>query len=188
MLGQEHNLSAEDVAKYFLALSDPESEDTLSNLKLQKILYFAQGYFYLQYNRPLFWEKIKAWKDGPVVPQIWHKYKENQGFYIEPINDIDIDSYPEEVRELLDALYTICRFYSAWQLREITHTHSIYIDAWEKSQYSDDDEIKKDDIKEFFTTNFKALLNDDDDQELGMIALDREKDMHDNLVPFEKCF
>ncbi len=64
-----------DVAEYFLSLADEEAGDFLSNLKLQKLVYYAQGFHLALFNRPLFMAAIHAWQHGPVVPELYHAYK-----------------------------------------------------------------------------------------------------------------
>lgn len=49
----------------------------ISNLKLQKILYFLQAYFLVVTGRSCFPEPIEAWEFGPVVPvayKCWSAY------------------------------------------------------------------------------------------------------------------
>lgn len=43
----------------------------ISNLKLQKELYFAQGYYLQAHGTPLFAEEISTWKYGPVVEKVY---------------------------------------------------------------------------------------------------------------------
>ena len=62
------------VAKWFIAWAEAEGEE-LSNLKLQKLLYYAQGHHLAEAHQPLFAEQIQAWSHGPVVPQVYHEYK-----------------------------------------------------------------------------------------------------------------
>jgi uncharacterized phage-associated protein len=68
---------ASEIADYFLSLQDEEAGDSISNLKLQKLLYYAQGCFIALCgaDSPLFGERIYAWDLGPVVPEIYHEYK-----------------------------------------------------------------------------------------------------------------
>lgn len=61
-------LNCFDVAKYFLAQQDETAGDLISNLKLQKLIYYAQGFHLAISDRPLFPEPIKAWIHGPAVP------------------------------------------------------------------------------------------------------------------------
>lgn len=114
--------TAHNVAKYFLALSEPEEGDSVSNLKLQKLLYYAQGFHLALCDKPLFAEPIQAWEHGPVVPVVYHEYKEN-GYLGIPV---PLDFNPEEVltkdeRELLDEVWNVYGQFSAWKLRNMTH-------------------------------------------------------------------
>ena len=49
-------ITANLIAKYILCLSDPKVGDVISNLKLQKLLYYAQGFHLAIYGKPLFIE------------------------------------------------------------------------------------------------------------------------------------
>ncbi len=60
-------LSCDDAAKYFLAQTSEDAGDLISNLKLQKLLYYAQGFHLALYDEPLFPEAIEAWTHGPVL-------------------------------------------------------------------------------------------------------------------------
>jgi uncharacterized phage-associated protein len=51
-------LQARDVARYFLAKSEPEAGDTISNLKLQKLCYYAQGFHLAVFGEALFGDRI----------------------------------------------------------------------------------------------------------------------------------
>src|SRR5450631_518283 len=59
-------LTARAVADYFLSLVDEEAGDSLSNLKLQKLVYYAQGFSLALTGKRLFDEAIEAWEHGPV--------------------------------------------------------------------------------------------------------------------------
>ena len=67
MLGK---YKAEDIAKWFINELHPEP------LKLQKLLYLAQGYSYAFYDEPLFLDDMEAWVHGPVVSSVYFKYKD----------------------------------------------------------------------------------------------------------------
>ena len=84
--------SAHDVAKYFLSLIDEDAGDTISNLKLQKLVYYAQGFHLALFDRPLFNEEVKAWMHGPVVPDLYHEYKIYGSNAIPMPDDFDVES------------------------------------------------------------------------------------------------
>ena len=66
---------AEDQAAFLIVYSAKQS-CPISNLKLQKLLYFAQCYALISENRKLFDEPIEAWAFGPVVPDVYILYKQ----------------------------------------------------------------------------------------------------------------
>ncbi len=47
----------------------------ISNLALQKLLYFAHGHFLIQTGRPLVQGAFEAWNNGPVHPAVYHAFK-----------------------------------------------------------------------------------------------------------------
>lgn len=62
-------LSAIDIAKFFLAIQ------ATSHLKLQKLIYLAYKKYLLKYEERLFPEKIVAYDYGPVVQEVYQKFK-----------------------------------------------------------------------------------------------------------------
>jgi uncharacterized phage-associated protein len=74
-------LSCHEVADYLLAKAAAEEEgnELISNLKLQKLLYYAQGVHLALHDVALFPEEIQAWMHGPVVPEVYQKYKDGGG-------------------------------------------------------------------------------------------------------------
>lgn len=125
-------LNCFEVADYFLAKAgvqaDEETGDLISNLKLQKLVYYAQGFHLALHDKPLFEERIEAWMHGPVVPDLYHEYKHFGAEGI-PGPQIDLTKYDADTRELLDEVYTVFGQYSAWKLRNMTHEEKPWIDA-----------------------------------------------------------
>lgn len=145
-------LSCFDIARYFLALTDEESGDAISNLKLQKLVYYAQGFHLALHDEPLFGEKIEAWLHGPVIPDLYHYYKEHGSTPIPKPLDVDFSIYTDEVKELLDEVYTVYGQYSAWKLRELTHEEP----TWKNNYQAFDKTISHPEM----ITYFKTLIND----------------------------
>ncbi len=114
-------LSASTIARFFLALSEPEEGDALSNLKLQKLLYYGQGFSLAIRNRPLFTDDIEAWTHGPVVPVVYQEYKAYGSTTIPKPDDFDPHRYNESTKELLMDVYKAYGQFSAWKLRDMTH-------------------------------------------------------------------
>lgn len=116
-----------EVARYFLSKVDPSSGEGLSNLKLQKLVYMAQGFALAALGDELFSDEIEAWSYGPVVPSLYHEFKSFKSDPVPPADSFDPDSIPAVVRELLDEVYQVYAQYSAWRLAEITHQHPTWL-------------------------------------------------------------
>ena len=111
-----------DVARYFLLKADPDEGELISNLKLQKLLYYAQGFHLALYDRPLFAETVVAWMHGPVVPEVYHEFKHNGAEGIPAPTDFEpTEVFSPETLEFLDEVYDVYGQFSAWKLREMTH-------------------------------------------------------------------
>src|SRR5438309_2092560 len=76
--GVRMGYSAQTIANYLIwrANSDEDLGENITNLKLQKLLYYVQGFHLAMNGAPLFNEDIRAWDHGPVVPQVYRKYRE----------------------------------------------------------------------------------------------------------------
>ncbi len=114
-------VTAKDVAEYFLSLNNPELGDSISNLKLQKLCYYAQG-FHLALNggKPLFKDSIAAWQHGPVIPPLYHEYKIYGGGPIPPPQSPKIKP-GSKIGEFLSEVFAAYGQFSAWKLRDMTH-------------------------------------------------------------------
>ncbi|MDR1402703.1 MAG: DUF4065 domain-containing protein [Tannerellaceae bacterium] len=110
-----------DVANYFLCLQDIDAEDFISNLKMQKLCYYAQGFWLAIHNVRLFPNDIEAWQHGPVVPELYHKYKNNKSDRLPISEGFDQHVLSKKVTDLLEDIYQTYGQYSAWRLRDMTH-------------------------------------------------------------------
>ena len=145
--------TAEIIAKWLLKYNefvrDIENEDTdqISNLKLQKLLYYCQGAFLAIKNEKLFEDDILAWTHGPVIEEIYQEYKKfGAGGITEiPNEKVLID---EETREVLINTYNTFGKYSAWGLRNLTHNET----PWTETKKND--VISTDKIKKYFRENY----------------------------------
>ena len=146
-------ISAVDTAKLILAKlkSDDEMAEYTSRLKLLKLLYYVQGYHLAMFGTPIFGEKIEAWLHGPVVPEVW-KWAINYGdeqMQSEALDKKQIDGlglHPQQIK-LVEEVLEIYNKYSAYGLRDKTHTEMPWLAAYEKDK---NNEITKDSLKDFF--------------------------------------
>ncbi len=125
-----------DVGRYLLSKTDDETGDFISNLKLQKLVYYAQGLNLALYDEPLFEEALEAWTYGPVVPDLYHHYKEFGSGCISPPADFDVSVVSDQAREVLDEVYQVYGQFSGWKLRDMTHEESPWREAYAKKSFT----------------------------------------------------
>lgn len=176
--------TALEVANYIVYLMSSSYED-LTNMKLNKMLYYAQGHSLKIMNQPLFDDPIEAWQHGPIVNSVYHQYKE---YGDNPISDYDqsmLGTISDEIRDLLIGITRVYGRYSAAALRNMTHVPK---GPWD-SVYKENEShiiIPNALIKEYFDENVPDIkpvelrLEDDDFvgyyNENGMIVLPKEWD------------
>ena len=111
------------VAEYIISFCN-KNNLTISNLRLQKVLYFIQAEFLISRGHPCFPEEIEAWDFGPVVPEVYQKYKLYGGATIPCNNYTESGLILEEDRKLIDSIIMECTKYTTSQLVEITHNQT----------------------------------------------------------------
>ncbi len=124
------SLTALDAADYLIALVDHESGDSITHLKLQKLLYYAQGFHVaMRDGIPLFPESILAWKHGPVVRRVYSHFSHCQHRSIDPKAEFYADAYAPEDRELLEVVYATYGQFGATKLEHMTHEESPWLET-----------------------------------------------------------
>lgn len=126
--------SSLDVANYFLAMEGDEGE--ITNLKLQKLVYYAQGFSLALLEEPLFNERIEAWMHGPVVASLYHRFSHLGSQSIPPPKRFDDSVFNRNQRRLLNDVYSVYGQYSAWKLRQLTHEEDPWRDNYEEGEFS----------------------------------------------------
>ena len=112
------DITVYDIADWFLAKAHSEGR-YLKQMKLQKLVYFAYGWYYAFFDQSLFKESIFAWKHGPVVNDLYHKYK---CFKKNPIMETgQQQDFCKSVESMLDYVWRTYEPYSDFFLSEITH-------------------------------------------------------------------
>lgn len=106
-----------DIAKYVLGKCT-EDNHPISNLQLQKILYFLQKKYLVESGNRLFWDDIEAWQFGPVVPDVYYQYC---GFGSMAITMKYIVDIGEKDSQIIDSIVEEKRRKNPWDLVEETH-------------------------------------------------------------------
>ena len=111
-----------DVAKYFIIRSHESGrEDTITNMKVQKLLYYAQSLHLALFDEPLFEQEIQAWRYGPVCPVAYSFYSGFEANQL-PIPSPEIlESIPNSQKEVLDEVWQYFGEYHAYSLSGLTH-------------------------------------------------------------------
>lgn len=120
-----------DIANHFLKLGASDDGEMISNLKLQKLAYYAQGFSLALLGTSMFPETIEAWDHGPVVPDLYHAYKSHGAAAIPVPDDYDPDMvFTVDQQNLLNDVHLMYGQYTAWKLRNLTHEESPWKDAY----------------------------------------------------------
>lgn len=94
--------SAINIAKYMIAYCYRKGSP-ISNLKLQKMMYYLWIDYYKKTQTPLFIEDICAWQLGPVVPEVYYEFCSYAGTPILKEYDIRLSEIDDTiVREIID--------------------------------------------------------------------------------------
>lgn len=126
--------SALDISKYIICIAQ-NNGDPITNLKLQKLLYYAQAWYLVNNNNNrLFDEPILAWPYGPVVKSVYDEFK---SFGRMPINincdfDNDFQHLCENDRRFLNEFCQAFLRFSATELVAMTHQEKPWVEAINK--------------------------------------------------------
>ncbi|MFA6143630.1 MAG: type II toxin-antitoxin system antitoxin SocA domain-containing protein [Sulfurimonas sp.] len=113
--------SVKAVANEFLAIGF-QSGDTITQMKLQKLVYIAHGWNLAIFNEPLINDQIQAWKHGPVIPVLYNEFRGVGSSNItEYATDISVDE------ESFNILYETPRIATAEE-----NTHLLIQKIWNK--------------------------------------------------------
>ncbi len=112
-----------DVAKYILIKQGP-----MTAMKMQKLVYYSQAWSLVWDERPLFPERIEAWANGPVVPELFAAHR---GLFIISRDNIpgDPDALDHMAIETIDAVLLYYGDKSSQWLSEVTHSEQPWQDA-----------------------------------------------------------
>lgn len=152
------------IARFFIDLAEQQyrthTGERMTALRLQKLMYFAQGWYMSRYGTPLFNEDMEAWKYGPVIPSVYQRYKE---FQDGPIHDIppEKEAFTQsEYALLLDVARDYWK-YSSSELVRMSHApdspwRQVYRDGKKNLR------VSKESIREYFLSMPDQLKTMDD--------------------------
>lgn len=124
------------ISRYIIKYSG-EKSFRISNLKLQKLLYFVQSHFLVQKKIRCFDDVIEAWDLGPVVPVAYREYKQFGAGNIPSIfvsYDIVNDTIDDNDCKLIEEVVDVFSTFTATELVELTHKQDPWIDSYERGK------------------------------------------------------
>jgi uncharacterized phage-associated protein len=158
--------TAKQVANEFIELAKQERKQ-LTPMQVQKLVYFAYGWYLAITGERLLNERVQAWQWGPVIPSLYGEFKPyGSGPILEPSHEFFFDNgklalrvhrlasdepaKDELARQVIAKVWRIYGKYSASELSSMTHAAnspwSRYYDASVRGT-----DIPDDAIREYFT-------------------------------------
>lgn len=137
------------VAEWFLAWQQDEDDEGISNLKMQKLLYFAQGHFLAKHNVPLFKEEIEAWARGPVIRNVYNTFKKHGRAPIDEqqhLTKFNWDSHRDVEQDLIE-IWNRYGCYTSTALGNFTHLQGPWRAAFDETAGS---AITHDSLRRYF--------------------------------------
>ena len=114
----EHD--ARDVANELLRRAWSSSQ-TVTHLKIMKLVYFCHAWRLGLYHTPFLMQPIEAWKYGPVVRDLYRSLRRFGGEPVNRLISIESGDYDANEEEFIDQIWTIYGRYTGPQLSALTH-------------------------------------------------------------------
>lgn len=153
-----------DVAKFVLDESAGTRRPEVSTMKLQKICYFVQGWhLVINDGRPMFAEDFRAWKYGPVCPELYYFCEDKVSVTTDSAEFADlIPALNDYQQDFIKKIFKTYNPYSGLQLSDITRNHDTWKNAWENTDTetfkdSEDNLMSKESIHNDFITIMKSI-------------------------------
>lgn len=113
------------VAHYFLNKNFKEGNvlNDFSNKKIQKLVYYAQAWNLVLFNKELFSDDFEAWVHGPAILSLYREFKVYGATPIpkESVDENSFNSFNERTKGFLDDILRLYGSFSANYLERLTH-------------------------------------------------------------------
>ena len=138
---------------YLIYLSNKSDKKSLTNKKLQKLLYYSQAWNLVLRNKSLFKEDFEAWVHGPAIPIVYKKFKNCGSCVIDvKVKEDDYKNLSGKGIEIISEVWKVYGKYDAGYLELLTHNEKPWQNArnghlpYEASKNI----ISKQDMKEYY--------------------------------------
>ncbi|MGI6777140.1 MAG: type II toxin-antitoxin system antitoxin SocA domain-containing protein [Acetivibrionales bacterium] len=154
------NIKPIKVANYFLQKMEVDAGESITPLKVQKLVYYSQAWMLSMFDRIIFNEDFQAWQHGPVMPEMYVYFKNlgyNSNDSLPKVNSLNY-IFDENEKLVLEFVWNVYGKYDGKYLEKITHSEEPWQIAWE-----DREEVDKGNsiiTKESMRQYYKKLKND----------------------------
>jgi uncharacterized phage-associated protein len=115
-------LNCLDAARYFIIKAyDAGIAAEMTNMKVQKLLYYAQSVHLALHGEPLFDDEIQAWRYGPVCPPAYKFYREFESQQLPIPSTSSMEPVNQAARAVLDEIWEYFGGYHAYRLSDMSH-------------------------------------------------------------------
>lgn len=157
-------IKAKQVASYFVNQKECEFPNTFDgNMKLQKLLTFANLIHIFKNDEELFSEDMYAFRNGIVVEDTRVPFNSNYSSYMNELEKLDLPDLNSNQQEAIDASVSIFNKLSARELSDLHHELETWNYKYNKSKHGDFhikhlSKIKKEDIFETDMNRIKKVI------------------------------
>jgi uncharacterized phage-associated protein len=123
----EHDIVSPKDAADFLLFESRELGEALTNIKLQKLLYYAQAWYLALQDKPLFSEDFEARVNGPVLPSQYQRFKKCEWRPI--LEKMILPHLPKEISSHLTGIMDVFGIETAIALEVMTRQESPWLEA-----------------------------------------------------------
>lgn len=121
-------VTTNEVADWFIRIAH-ELGDPITNLKLQKLVYYAQAWYLALNGERLIPDAFEAWVHGPVVPALYERFS---AYRWNPISeDVPVPCLPKEVEDHLREVDEVYGGLLNWDLERQVHAEFPWLAARE---------------------------------------------------------
>jgi len=153
-MASSNKINALLIADYLILKSQEEGK-TITNKKLQKLLYYVQAWSVTLRNKKVFDDKIEAWVHGPAIREVYLEFKK---FGADPIKKkitaSKFSKINKDTKKLIESVWNAYAKYDAPFLEHLSHSEDPWLKAREglESNMSSTNEITIASMKAYYKT------------------------------------
>lgn len=115
-----HTYDACTVANWFIARARQDDRE-LTIMAILKLIYIAHGWHLEMYNRPLFRNRIEAWRFGPVVEDVYDSFRNQRDKISKEVSIQGDRKIGDRQNKFLESVYGVYGDMDAYRLSDLTH-------------------------------------------------------------------